>query len=122
MSAIAMGRMPRFKLQPVDEGVVRDRPWEFVEAFEIARPANEVWSEYWPRTALCPLPIAARPEMDLAAPIRVRHYANDVRNVRCARDRGDYFRWEKDANSRPMQTTGGQPPVTRPTSPFHPYQ
>jgi hypothetical protein len=42
MSAIAMGRMPRFKLQPVDEALFETAPWEFVEAFEIARPASEV--------------------------------------------------------------------------------
>jgi hypothetical protein len=37
--------MQRFKLQPVDEAFLETAPWRFTEAFEIARPAGEVWAE-----------------------------------------------------------------------------
>ena len=37
--------MQRFKLQPVDEAFFEAAPWRFMRAFEIGRPANEVWAE-----------------------------------------------------------------------------
>ena len=37
--------MPRFTLQPVSEEFFEAAPWRFVEAFTIAAPAGEVWSE-----------------------------------------------------------------------------
>lgn len=37
--------MPRFKLQPVDESFFDTAPRRFAEAFEIVRPASDVWTE-----------------------------------------------------------------------------